>query len=304
MATAANWDKAFLADSRGSSATRDRAFRTWNALDKFAKEKKWKLDPASITPKQMRVYLEGRAGVVSARCVQLEASHLRRAIAGSGRELGDVRDAKNTWSSARMGVPEGSRIGGKAAADLNKWDLAQPKMDKDIHAVTGLVSEIGLRCKEGIMAAGSLKEWKRELDKPESKERGCYLNITAGTKGGRPRFTFIPAERVEAVTAAVTTAQGVAASQGGNLIDAPDLKSALKRWSNCLARLDLTGTDSGHGLRRAWAQQQNEYYRNAGMDEKEALKRLSQDLGHGDGRGRWVANNYLLGGEGGGNGTD
>ena len=143
-----------------------------------------------------------------------------------------------------MSIPEGSRIGGKAAADLNKYDEARHRMPDDIKAGSGLVDAIGLRMKEMVMSTGSLKEWRRELDKPESRERGCYLNVTAGTKGGRPRFTFIPAERVESVCAAVTTAHTVAAaSQGGNLIDSPDLESALKRWSNCLSRLDLTGTD-------------------------------------------------------------
>ena len=195
-----------------------------------------------------------------------------------------------------MQLAEGSRIGGKAAADPAKWAVAKPLMPSDVQAVVGLIEEIGMRCKEAVMAGPSLREWGRELEKQESKERGCFLNVSVGTKGGRPRFTFVPPGRVEATQKAVSTAQAVEAIHKGNLIDAPDLKSALKRYSNALSRHGMSGTDSGHGLRRAWAQQQFGYYRNSGMRENDALKRLSNDLGHGDGRGRWVWNNYLLGG--------
>ena len=237
--------------------------------------------------------------MVSARCVQLEASHLRRAIAGAGRELGDVRDPKNTWSSARMGVPEGSRIGGKSAADPAKYEAARHRMPDDIQAGIGLVGALGLRMKEAVMAGDSLQGWSRELAKEGSAERGAYLLVLDGSKGGRPRWVFVPPDRIEVVTAAIATAaQSVA--KCGNVIDAENLKDALKRFSNCLYRLDLRGDDSVHGQRRAWAQQQFVYYKETGLSEQDALKRLSQDLGHGDGRGRWVWNNYLRGGEGGG----
>lgn len=296
MAIQKAWHDAFTKKREGSGATQDRAFKTWSALRKFSDSKKWDLAPATITPKQMRQFLEYRATVVCARSVQNEASHLRRAIKGAGQVVEDVRDKTNKWSSSRLKVPAGSRIGGKAAADLSKWALARPKMDKDIQAVIGLIEAIGLRCKEGVMASGSLKEWERELAKPESAARGCAVHVVTGTKGGRPRFVFIPAGRVGAVQTAVLTARAVEASHKGRLIDPPDLKLALKRYTNCMSRLGLTGTDSGHGLRRAWAQQQYVYYRETGLIEKEALRRLSNDLGHGDGRGRWVWNNYLLGG--------
>ena len=50
-----------------------------------------------------------------------------------------------------------------------------------------------------------------------------------------------------------------------------------------------------HGLRRGWAVTQYHHYVAHGNDEKAALRLLSGDLGHGDGRGRWCFNNYLRG---------
>ena len=297
------WDAAFLRVTVGSAATRDRAFRTWSAVEKFGASKKWDLSPQSITPKQVRQFLEHRTKAVSARVVQLEASHLRRAIGGCGREIGDLKDRTNGWSSARLSVPEGSRLGLKAAADPSKYAASQEKMPPDVRAGVGLIDAIGLRIKECTMAGPSLKEWARELAKPESAERGVYLHVVDGPKGGRPRWVFIQPARIELVAKAVAAA-AESVSKCGYVIKADDLEAALKRFSNCLYRLDLTGDDSVHGVRRAWAQQQFVYYKETGLSEKDALKRLSSDLGHGDGRGRWVFNNYLRGGEGGSNGAD
>lgn len=297
MGTERNWDRAFVSDHKGGAATRDRAWGTWRALEKLATEKKWKLDPSNITPKQMRIYLAHRVTEISPRAVQLEASHLRRAIAGAGRELGDVRDPKNAWSSSRMGVPSGSRLGLKAAANPAKYESARERMPEDVKAASGLTDAIGLRRKEAIMAGPSLRGWARELAKPEAKERGTYLNVVDGSKGGRPRWTFIRPDRVQEVLKAVAVASKIFLATG-KIIQSEDLKSAISRYSNCLYRLGLTGDDSGHGLRRQFAQMQYGYYRDTGLTESEALKRLSSDLGHGDGRGRWVWNNYLAGGAG------
>lgn len=299
MAIEEDWDHAFRKDKTGSNATADRAWRTWTSIRKFGSEKKWNLAPGTITPKQMRLYLEQRATQVTARSVQNEASHIRRAIKGADRDLGNVRDAKAPWSSTRMGVPRGSRVGGKAAASPIKWQEAKPHMPGDVLAAVNLVEALGFRKKEAVMSGQSLREWSRELSKPESSERGCYLHVIHGTKGNRPRFQYVPVKDVEAAQKAVSTALAVGAPRKGHVIEAEDLKSAMSRYSNCLSRLGLTGDDSGHGLRRAFAQRQVAYYRDTGLSEKESLRRLSNDLGHGDGRGRWVWNNYLLGGEGG-----
>lgn len=298
MAIEKDWDRAFTSIGKGGDATRDRAWKTWTQVRKFGAEKKWDLAPATITPKQLRIYLEHRAGSISPRSIQNEASHLRRAIEGAGRVIGNVRDPGCPWSSARLSVSPGSRIGGKAAADPKKWDLAKPNMDKDIQAVVGLCSELGLRLKESVMAGNSLLGWQKELEKPDSRRLGADLRIDTGTKGGRGRFLFVPPSRIEAVLAAVSVAKESVQKKSGDIVQAKDLEAAMKKVSNCFHRLGLTGANSCHGLRRAFAQEQFRWYRDSGRNETEALKRLCNDLGHGDGRGRWVQNNYLLGGSG------
>jgi hypothetical protein len=106
----------------------------------------------------------------------------------------------------------------------------------------------------------------------------------------------VPPDRLEKVIEAVNVAQEVRSGQ--NIVAGVDLRAAKALYSNELSRAGLTGENSGHGLRRAFAQEQFRHYRDEGFCEADALARLSNDLGHGDGRGRWVWNNYLSGGEG------
>ena len=108
---------------------------------------------------------------------------------------------------------------------------------------------------------------------------------------------LVPLERLESVREVVQQAQEQAAQQQGRLVAADGLKAALKRVSNACTRAGLVGEDSNHGIRRLFAHRQVVHYLQSGLSREQALARLSNDLGHGDGRGRWVENNYLLGGE-------
>ena len=179
-----------------------------------------------------------------------------------------------------------------------KWQEAKPLMPRDILVTVNLIEAMGFRKKEAIMSGKSLEEWSHELSKPGSLERGCYAHVIHGTKGGRPRFQYVPAKDVPAALQAVMAARAEAALHKDFPVEAESLESAMSRYSNCLSRLGLNGEDSGHGLRRAFAQRQYAYYRNSGLNEKQALSRVSVDLGHGDKRGRWVWNNYIMGGQG------
>lgn len=295
----AAFSAAFVAQKKGGFGTRQRAGATWRALNSFVESKRWKdVNPNTISTKQIRAFVEHRQEQgVSARSIQNEVSHIRRACIGAGRDMGDLKDVKNNWSAARLGVPAGSRIGGKRAIDPARLALALQQVPSDVAVALSLSEALGLRRQEAVMAGPALGEWGRLLEQAEKAGRGAFLPVGAGTKGGRPRHVLVPLERLESVRAVVQQAQEQAAQQQGRVIAADDLKAALKRISNACTRAGLVGEDSNHGIRRLFAHRQVAYYLQSGLSREQALARLSNDLGHGDGRGRWVENNYLLGGE-------
>jgi integrase len=246
----------------------------------------------------MRLYLEHRLNVdqISARSLQNEASHLRRCIQGAGRDLGDLSDKKNSWSSERMGVPEASRIGARAAINPEIFAAARDKVSEGVRDCLDLQDVVGLRRQESVEAGKSLNDWAKSLDLAKSEGRGVFLEVRHGTKTGRERTTWVPAERVEDVQKVVCQVRERV--QGEHIIPEPNLKSALATYSRETRRAGMIGENSGHGLRRSFVHEQYRHYRDNGLAEKQALARVSRDLGHGDGRGRWVFNSYLRGGEG------
>ena len=291
------WGTAFAAERKGSGGTRDRAAQTWRALGDFVRQKKWgSVTPATITAKQLRLFCEHRRAHIGARSLQNEASHIRRAVAGAGRELGNVRDKANGWSNSRLNVPTSTRIGNKAAMNLRQYQEGRQRLPSGVQQVADLQRFLGLRRTEAIQAGRSLKQWDSAVREGIERGTGAFLPVRDGTKGGRDRMTWIPADRLERVRAAVEQAQSVASRQG-HLIEG-SLEQAKSAYSRAMSKAGFTGSNSGHGLRRAFAQEQYQGYREAGIDHKTALVRVSQDLGHGDGRGQWAFNNYLRGGEG------
>ncbi|EKS7768131.1 integrase domain-containing protein, partial [Edwardsiella piscicida] len=131
----------------------------------------------------------------------------------------------------------------------------------------------------------SLKTWDKQLEKGAER-----LPVIFGTKGGRPRMTQV-IDR-EAVRQAVKEALEIAGERDGHLIDKLDLKSAMDYWHNHLRDAELTGEYSPHSLRYAWAQDAIRYYEEQGLSHKEALAVTSTDLGHGDGRGKYIEQVY------------
>ena len=75
----------------------------------------------------------------------------------------------------------------------------------------------------------------------------------------------------------------------GRLAQGATLKQATTWYRNAMHRLGV----QGHALRYAWARERMDAYRADGIGTSEALARTSMDLGHGDGRGRWVKMVYL-----------
>jgi integrase len=290
-----DFTQAFRHDSKGAGATRAKALSTFRALQAHADRAGWgKVTPLNITPKQVHGYVDARiAAGLSARSVQNEVSHLRRCVEGAGRDIGNIKDDKSSWSSARLGVPSGTRIGNKPSMDMVKFADAREKLDQRMQSVVDLQLACGLRMQEAIKSTNTFA-WSIELEKAVQQGRSAFLVVTddSGSKGGRPRHIFVPFERVQSTLAAVTAVEDIK-TKDGYVLDRDDLKSALKYYDNEMRRVGLTGNNSGHALRRTFTCRQYEYYLSIGSNEKQALSRLCSDLGHGDERGRWVENNYL-----------
>jgi hypothetical protein len=189
------WAQKFTAIRQGSGATRDRASQTFRALSDFCDRKHWRdVTPNSITPKQMRLFLEHRLTVdkISARSLQNEASHLRRCLEGAGRDLGDIKQDKNAWSSARMGVPEGSRIGARAAINHEVFAAAREKVTAGVRDCLDVQSVLGLRREEAVKCSKSLGDWTKALELAKDEGRGVFLEVRYGKKKWRERTKWVP----------------------------------------------------------------------------------------------------------------
>jgi hypothetical protein len=109
-----------------------------------------------------------------------------------------------------------------------------------------------------------------------------------GTKGGRMRD-------VAAVRCAleILEASGrrylLACAKG---VETTGLEQAVRVYSKFCSRAGL----QSHAARYAFAEERMQAYRNEGYSQREARIATSLDLGHGDGRGRYVASVYVRNG--------
>lgn len=227
---------------------------------------------------------------ITKRSLQNEIAAVRCILRQAGRaKLADGDRINNR----ALGLAGASRNGTRRAITPEHYrhvlETARMK-DAGLAAGLELARLMGLRSQEAVQSVQSLKTWKQALERGETR-----LTVVFGTKGGRPRDTII--QDAGAVKKALDNALSVAEQRHGRLIDKPDLKTAMKYWHNQASRLGLTGVFSPHSLRYAWAQDAIRYYLAQGFSEKEALAMTAMDLGHGDGRGRWVAQVYGRRGE-------
>ncbi|ENY9362171.1 integrase domain-containing protein [Salmonella enterica] len=222
---------------------------------------------------------------IDKRTLQNEMAMVRVVL----RQAGRVKLANgDRISNQAVGIGGASRNGTRRAITENKYQTVQENArlkDPGLAAALELARLMGLRSQEAVQSAQSLKTWQQTLDRGESR-----LTVVFGTKGGRPRETMIL--DAGAVKKALDLALSVAENRYGRLIDRPDLKSAMKYWHSQASYIGLTGAYSPHSLRYAWAQEAICHYLAQGFSEKEALALTAMDLGHGDGRGRYVAQVY------------
>ena len=233
--------------------------------------------------KHVQGFIDARKGAgISLRTLQNEVTALRVVLRQAGRDkLADQLGTKE------LGIAGASRNGTKTALSesrLVELRAAVLARDEGVAAVVDLQRALGLRAEEGVKSCKSLATWERQL------KAGQPVHVVFGTKGGRPRLVS-PADRERALSA-IQQARALADRQGGVLIAKTNEKEAMTRYRNVMAASGFIGRESGHSLRYAFAQEQIRAYTLTGYSVKEALALASMDLGHGDGRGKYIKQVY------------
>ncbi|EKQ3445989.1 integrase domain-containing protein [Escherichia coli] len=239
-----------------------------------------------LKAKHIEAYIQMRlAQGIQKQTLHNETAAIRKILTQAGREKLAQSERISNKSLGLAGV---SRNGTRRAITPEHYQqVAETARRKDagLAAALELARLMGLRSQEAVRCSGSLKTWREALAHGNTR-----LSVVLGTKGGRPHDTLI--QDTGAVKQALDNAIAVAERRNGRLIDAASLKQAMKYWRNQTLRMGLTGKYSPHSLRYAWAQDDIRRYLAQGFSEKEALAMVAMDLGHGDGRGRWVKQVY------------
>lgn len=229
-----------------------------------------------IKVRHIECYIEERLEQdIGLRTLQNEMAALRSVLRQAGRR--QVVEHPRLTNKA-LGVSGASRNGTRRAITPEHYQQVMEKAraeDEGLAAALEIARLMGLRSQEAVQSSQSLKTW---------------LKVVFGTKGGRPRYTTLL--DAGAVRKAVENALPIARQRNGRLIDKPDLKTALEHWHKQVIKAGLKGEFSPHSLRYAWAQDAIRHYLAQGFSEKESLALTATDLGHGDGRGRWVKQVY------------
>lgn len=236
-----------------------------------------------LKARHIKSYVRERlAQGITKRSLQNEMAAIRSLLKQAGRDK--LADSERI-SNCSLGLSGASRNGTKLAITPDHYhyvlEMARAK-DPGLAAALELSRLMGLRSQEAVQSAQSLKTWRQALEREEPR-----LTVVFGTKGGRPRETVVL--DAVAVRKALDNALSVSEDHHDRLLDKPDLRSAMKYWHSQASRIGLRGVFSPHSLRYAWAQDAIRHYLAQGFSEKEALAMTAMDLGHGDGRGRYVA---------------
>lgn len=288
----------------GASATRRAKFSTVSTLCKWlAKEGIRPNTPEEIKPKRIHDFV--RAQLEKGRdpgTLKNQVGHLRQ-IVPHAFNVKDKQGKTHELSNKRLGIPERTREGTKRAITEREFRerLDQVK-DPAIQAVLRLEYEIGLRGLEAIRCGDWLPQWKRDLDAGRP-----YINVSAGTKGGKPRVVDVTHNR-EHIKAAVENALKLV-GKDGYLVQPPPprqytapgrvnrsadqpLKRAQSYYARECRKAGFVGELAPHSARYAFTGKQIEAREATGMPRDLAVRLTSQDLGHGDGRGQYVDSTY------------
>lgn len=248
---------------------------------------------SQLKVRHIELYMNSRTNV-SKRTRENEMSAIRAVL----RQVGKNKLAEPSHprlSNKALGISGESRKGTKTMITDERFrEILQriEEKDKGIAAAVKLSRYLGLRNEEAIQSAKSLNTWKKALERGDDK-----LRVIFGTKGGRERMTTVVDKNK--VIDAVNYAIKYASEHDGRLIDRGNLKSAMNYYLNTLRRYgEMKGGDeTPHSFRYSYAASAMKYHIMNGYSYHEALALTSIDLGHGDGRGRYIEQVYcqLLG---------
>jgi hypothetical protein len=276
----------------GACLTREAREVTFKAFAQAMRDKNFGIRSAQqIGGRHLEAFAAARkeAGI-GARTLQNQMSHIRAVLIA----IGKTSLAKHpNYSNKALGIGKGSRIGTKKAMPDKTVQATVTRSEQlgrpGLGAALVLQRTLGLRAAEAVRAGNpkTLARLERELT-----AKGC-VRIVEGTKGGRPRDVY-PADRERAL-AAIRDARAILRESGqSHLITradgspAKDLKQAMSIYRNVFSR---EGVQS-HAARYAFAAERVKGYGTDGYERREALAATSLDLGHGDGRARYVSSVY------------
>ncbi|EGT3611548.1 DNA-binding protein [Morganella morganii] len=225
---------------------------------------------------------------IGLRTRQNEMSAIRAIFRVAGRhKLADPKHER--LSNTALGIAGASRTGTRTAISDERFHGALARIeihDQGVALTMQLSRYLGLRNEEAVQSAKSLRTWQQALQ--SGKDR---VHVVFGTKGGRPRETLVPDKTK--LLPLINKALEYANKHNGRLIDRPSLHSAKDRYINVMRRIGgFVNEESNHGLRYAYAQDVEKYYKSRGYSQKEAYALTSMDLGHGDGRGDYIKRVY------------
>jgi hypothetical protein len=250
---------------------------------------------AQIGGKHLQAYIRYRSeNGIGRRTLAKEMGHLRAVL----RNIGKQGLADNpAYCNRALGIAKGSRKGTKeplSDAELRAFQERAERLGRpDMGAILEMQRALGLREVEAIRAGRSdtLLRLHHELT-----ERGC-ARIIEGTKGGLMREVH-PAD-VGRALAAVQRALEILEASGRRYllacakgVETTGLEQAVRVYSKFCSRAGV----QSHAARYAFAEERMQAYRNEGLSQREARIATSLDLGHGDGRGRYVASVYVRNG--------
>ncbi|STB73275.1 integrase domain-containing protein [Citrobacter koseri] len=245
-------------------------------------------DIKNIRTGHIELYMKSRLSEeISRRTLQNEMSAIRALLRVAGKTF-MANPAHEKLSNQALGISETSRDGTKVAIPESYFRqvlTSVEKKDEGVAYALRLSRLLGLRTEETVQSAKSLRTWQKALFNGDEK-----IRVVFGTKGGRPRDTTV-LDR-EATLSAINAALKHLKENNGKLIDKPSLHTAIERYRNVVREAGLTGKYAPHSLRYAYSVDVMNLHMKNGFSKEEAQALASMDLGHGDGRGHYVARVY------------